>query len=154
MNSSEKSEKNPELLTNALLGFLSVLLVLLIIALATRFVYPRVESKRDDDGTVLIGNIIQVEVLNGCGVAGVATRFTNALRKTGFDVVESGNFDSFDVEKSFVIDRTGNLENAERVAVALGIDRKQVIQEISKQFFLDASVVIGSDYNALKTAEK
>jgi hypothetical protein len=40
------------------------------------------------------------------------------------------------------------------VATALGIDRKQVLQEISKQYFLDASVVIGADYPLLKFSVK
>jgi hypothetical protein len=145
---------NPEFVTNALLGFLGVLLAVLLLALATRFLYPRVESGRTEDSGILISDVIQVEVLNGCGVSGVANKFTNSLRKNGFDVVETGNFDSKDVSKSFVIDRTGNLENAVRVAVALGIDEKQVIQEVSKQFFLDATVVIGADYPTLKLSDK
>lgn len=147
---ANKKEPAADFYTNALVGFLGVLLFVLVIALFTRFVYPRVEASRDSQGTVLIGDVIQVEVLNGCGVGGVASKVTQALRNTGFDVVDSGNFDSFDVEHSFIIDRTGNLENAKKAAMALGIDEKRVIQEISKQYFLDASIVIGSDFNQLK----
>jgi hypothetical protein len=36
--------------------------------------------------------IIQVEVLNGCGVTGVADRFTDFLRSEKFDVVKTDNY--------------------------------------------------------------
>lgn len=138
------------LFINASLGFLSLLLALLLIGLFARIIYPRISPDRSDLETHLISNIIQIEVLNGCGVSGIATRFTNALRRSGFDVVESGNFETFDIEHSFVIDRSGNLENARRVAQSLGIDDKRIVREISPHYYLDATVVIGADYEQLK----
>jgi hypothetical protein len=36
------------------------------------------------------------------------------------------------------------------VAYALGISEKNVIQQISPDYYLDVSVVIGKDYNDLK----
>lgn len=134
---------------NASLGFLSLLLAFLLLALFTRVLYPRIQAERSDIETHLISNIIQIEVLNGCGVAGIATRFTNQLRRSGFDVVESGNFESFDIDHSFVIDRSGNIENARRVSRALGIPDSRIIREISPHYYLDASVVIGADYEEL-----
>jgi hypothetical protein len=138
------------LFLNASLGFLSILLLFLLLALFTRVLYPRIQTERSDIETHLISNIIQIEVLNGCGRAGIATRFTNELRRSGFDVVDSGNFESFEVEHSFVIDRSGNIENARRVARALGIPSTRIIREVSPQYFLDASVVIGADFEDLK----
>lgn len=135
---------------NASIGFLSFLLLFLLIALFTRVIYPRIQTERSDLESHLISSVIQIEVLNGCGLPGIASRFTNNLRRSGFDVVDSGNFESFDIEYSFVIDRSGNFENARRVARALGIPDNRIIREVSPHFFLDASVVIGADFDELK----
>jgi len=138
------------LFLNALIGFLSFLLIFLLLALFTRVIYPRIHAERSDIESHLISSVIQIEVLNGCGLPGIASRFTNNLRKSGFDVVDSGNFERFDVEHSFIIDRSGNSENARRVARALGIPDNRIIREVSPHFFLDASVVIGADFDDLK----
>ena len=134
---------------NAAIGFLSVLLSILIIALIFRVLHPRIQSDRVEQDPVLISNIIQLEVLNGCGVPGLATRFTSNLRSYGFDVVESGNFDNFDMTETIIISRNGNLANANRVARALGIPEDRILIEKSNDFYLDATLVIGSDYQSL-----
>lgn len=91
-------------------------------------------------------DIIQVEVLNGCGVSGAADRFTDYLRDNNFDVVNVSNYISFDVTNSMVIDRIGNMANAYKVAKSLGIKNENVIQQLNKDYFLDVSVIIGRDY--------
>ncbi|MDZ7689696.1 MAG: LytR C-terminal domain-containing protein [Balneolaceae bacterium] len=142
-------KENNSLALNAVIGFLSLLLVILVIALGTRIIFPRIENQRAEKTTELIGNVIQIEVLNGCGVSGLANQFTSTLRKNGFDVVETGNFKNFNLEETIVIARTFKKENAQRVAEALGIKEKNVIIEASDDFYLDATVVIGSDYQTL-----
>lgn len=145
---SNNSETNAFIL-NASIGFLSLLLALLIFGLFTRIIYPRIENQRTSSNPELIGNIIQLEVLNGCGVSGLANNFTSALRQNGFDVVETGNFKNFDMQNTVVIARTFDTENALRVADALGIKEENVFVEASEDFYLDATVVIGSDYESL-----
>lgn len=147
---SDKSESN-NLALNAVIGFLSLLLVLLIFGLFTRIIYPRIETHRSEDQPQLIGNIIQVEVLNGAGISGLAGEFTSTLRQNGFDVVQTGNFDNFDMQETVIISRTYNTSNAERVARALGIQEKNILVEASEDYYLDATVVIGSDYQSLKS---
>ncbi|HKJ33690.1 MAG TPA: LytR C-terminal domain-containing protein [Balneolales bacterium] len=144
------AKNNSNFVLNAVIGFLSLLLVFLLIALTTRIIYPRIQNQRSDNQKKLIGKVIQISVLNGCGVQGLANRFTNRLRQDGFDVVQSGNFNTFDVTHSMVIDRSGNMKNASKVAQALGIKAKNIIQETSSDYYLDATVVIGSDYEKLK----
>ena len=145
---ANKKDSNTFVL-NAVIGFLSLLLFLLIFGLFTRVVYPRIQNERAEEQPQLIGDIIQLEVLNGCGVAGLANQFTSALRKNGFDVVETGNFDNFDMQETIIISRTYNTDNAERVAKALGIKAENILVEASDDFYLDATIVIGSDYNSL-----
>jgi hypothetical protein len=49
-----------------------------------------------------------------------------------------------------VIDRTGDMENARKVAYALGIGKEHIIQQINQDYYVDVSVVIGKDYKSLK----
>lgn len=135
---------------NAVIGFLSLLLCLLLFGLFSRLVYPRIQNERSQNDQELVSDVIQLEVLNGCGVAGLADKFTSTLRKNGFDVVETGNFDNFNMEQTTVIARTISKDNAKRVADALGIDESNILVEASDDFYLDATIVIGSDYRSLK----
>lgn len=93
-----------------------------------------------------VQQLIQVEVLNGCGVAGIGDGLTDILRAKGIDVVKTGNYRSFDIDNTFIIDRMGKVETANRVADSLYLDKKFIITEINKSYFLDLTIVIGKDY--------
>lgn len=149
MSNVSKDDSPKHLFLNSIIGFLGVLLVALLFALFSRILYPRIVADRSQEDPALISQVIQLEVLNGCGITGIATRFTDKLREYGFDVVETGNYDHFDVSNTFVISRSGQMENAYRVADALGISRKQVLREQAPEFYLDVTLIIGSDYESL-----
>lgn len=138
-----------------------IVLALLTIYLLYSFIRHSTASKQDvkkeviDSTTNQItkqpsGSTLQIDVQNGSGVQGVANKFTDYLRANGYDVVEMGNFSSSDIKTSMVIDRAGNMRNAKKVAQSLGISEKYVIQQINKNYFLNATVVIGKDYMDLK----
>ena len=107
---------------------------------------------RSDAETV--PGILQIEVLNGCGVPRIADRFTAYLRKNNFDVVKTGNYETFGVSKTIVIDRKGKLENAVRIAKAMGLPRERALQEQSDAFLVDATVILGSDFRQLPCWKK
>lgn len=132
-----------------LLGALSVAVLLYVLASRTVFTGPSPERPASDSSQ-LVGSIIQVEVRNGAGVANLASQTTEFLRDRGFDVVDQGNYSSFDQQKSIVIDRIGNVKAAREVAEALGIPGTRVEQEIRPEYYLDASVIIGHDYEHLR----
>jgi hypothetical protein len=92
---------------------------------------------------------IQMDVFNGAGESKLAQRLTEYLRSRGFDVVETGNLRE-ELEKTLVVDRSGNTQAALQVAQALGIPENQVIQKIDKNLYLDVSVFIGKDHRTLK----
>jgi len=98
------------------------------------------------ENTQVASDIIQADVLNGCGVGGIADRFTDFLRNNKVDVVYSGNYIRFDMDETLVIDRTGNKANALKVAEILGVSKSNVIQQLNKEYLLDVSIVIGRDY--------
>jgi hypothetical protein len=146
------ARKDPRIaILNFLIGALALLVVFLGASFVSRtFFRPPVDAARA--GGSAVGNI-QLDVLNGCGASGAGTAFTAFLRARGFDVVEIRNYKSFDLQESLVIDRTGNVANAERVAYALGIGKKNIIQQINQDYFVDVSVVIGRDYTSLKPSQ-
>jgi hypothetical protein len=123
----------------------------LLAALFTRIIYPRIFNERVELQSELISQIIQIEVLNGCGVSGIASAYTGLLRSNGFDVVETGNFETFDLQETIIISRSGVMDNAYRVANALGVPEQNVIRESSPDFYLDVSVIIGHDFEKLNT---
>ena len=149
MASTQLNESQKNNLLNSAIGFLGVLLLILLAALATRFVFPRIASERVSEDPTLISSVIQMQVLNGAGVPGLATRYTGSLRQYGFDVVETGNFDHFDVENTLVISRSGQMENARRVARAIGVSERYILREESPDYYLDITLVIGADYETL-----
>jgi len=93
---------------------------------------------------------IQVEVLNGCGVEKAGELFTSYLRSKNFDVIQTGNYFSIDIENTLIIDRIGNINKAIILADSLGVDHQNVFQQTNKNYYLDASIIIGKDLYKLK----
>jgi len=92
---------------------------------------------------------VWVEILNGNGVSGIASKFTEYLRDAGFDVQRTENADRFNYEHTMVIDRSKNPEKAQAVAKALNIDSQYVQSEPNKSLHLDVTVILGKDYRQL-----
>ncbi len=136
------------LLLNVFIGFLLLVVGYLTYSLLSRqILQPPVDAGK---AGVVPGEIIQVDVLNGSGLQGAAGSCTSYLRARGFDVVESRNYKTSDVEESLVIDRIGDMKNAERVAYALGIKKKNIVQQLNHDYYVDVSIVIGKDFASLK----
>lgn len=140
--------------TNNLFLNIAIFVLLTLIVFMMYSIYLKLtNSKKENDllyDDKSVSEIIQVEVLNGCGVGGIADRFTDFLRNNKFDVVRMGNYIRFDLDETIIIDRTGNKANALAVANALGIKKENVIQQLNGEYFLDVSIVIGRDYYTLK----
>lgn len=113
------------------------------------------KKTQPESGTPVIpSKVIQMDVLNGCGVRGAGAKMTGMLRGMGFDVVEIKNYSSFRVAETLVIDRVGNLASTRRVALSLGVRESNIIQQINPDYFVDVTIVIGADYASLKPANR
>jgi len=110
-------------------------------------------SVQTDTTAVATKDIIQIDILNGCGAKGIGAKLTNYLRSAGFDVVEAKNYKTFSIPQTLVIDRVGNLAAARRVGAALGVGENNIIQQINPDYFVDISVIIGGDYLSLKALQ-
>ncbi len=151
-NSNSKSNRKASSFSNYLLiGLIALLSAVIIFLSYSLYLKIRIISdNKDKNEKDKVSAIIQVEVLNGCGVEGIASQFTNFLRDKNFDVVSIGNFKSDNMEETIIIDRIGNKANAEKLADVLGVSKKNIVEHLNKDYFLDATLVIGKDYNKLE----
>lgn len=91
--------------------------------------------------------VVRVEVLNGCGEAGLAKKVTDFLRIKGFDVVNMGNAESFEFPETIVVDRVGDMTSAWKLARAVGVNN--VIQQKDADLLLEVTLILGKDYGKL-----
>ena len=147
----KRRKKQTMTLKEGIIRFFIVLFVLancaLIFFAVRRCSAPVVELPEEE--VVEEPRILQVEVLNGCGVSGVADKYTEFLRMKGFDIVRSDNYESFNVLKTVVIDRRGDVKNAIQIAQSLGLSEERVLQEVNEAYLIDASIIIGKDFRQL-----
>jgi hypothetical protein len=92
---------------------------------------------------------VQINILNATGENRIGARFRDYLKQKGFDVVDMGNYKA-EVEKTMVLDIIGDLNKAKRVADAIGVSHRNVVQQLDKTKFIDATIIIGKDYTELK----
>jgi len=155
-NNKKPPKKKEDITSSTKNLFLNVAVFLLfaVIIFMLYSIYLKLTGTKQDYSSSatdqIASEIIQVEVLNGCGISGVADRFTDYLRNNNFDVVNMGNYIRFDMDETLVIDRIGNMANAQKTAKALGIKNSNILQQLNQEYFLDVSIVIGRDYYTLQ----
>lgn len=148
---SNKSNKN--LSPSNIVLIVLIIFLFSVVAFLSYSLYLKIQNiskSENKSGLETASAVIQVEVLNGCGVDGVAAKFTDYLRQNNFDVVHVGNYTSSNIDETIVIDRIGNKANAEKLAEILGINNRKIVRQLNKDYFLDATLVIGKDYNKLE----
>ncbi len=131
-------------------------LFIIIISCGIYYIYTyqgKEEIQENIGESVVNKKIIQIEILNGCGVPGLARQTEYFLRSKGFDVVKTDNASSFDYPETVVIARDTTLVYAKKVAEVINAE-DNVIQQINKGLLLDVSIIIGKDYKKLTFFEQ
>ena len=140
-----------DVLLNAALVGVGLLVAVLLYGLLTRTFAPRTTPTRDAEITLGAepgADPIQVEVRNAVGVDGLGREATAFLRRRGFDVVEVGNAPLR--EETAVEVRAGTDAYAQRVAAALGVpDDRVTTPGPLAEYDPDVAVYIGADYTRL-----
>ncbi len=137
--------------------FLSVVLLLFVISWlfhklrATGEVPPTIAA--ESSAVTPKSEIIQIEVLNGCGVNQLALRMTNYLRRhSDFDVVDFRDYERYDIPQTLVIDRVSmDTKYAGKVAQIIGVDARNIFPQLSQPRTADVTIIIGADYQNLTT---
>jgi|TARA_Y100000294_G_scaffold128963_1_gene120656 hypothetical protein len=95
----------------------------------------------------------QVEVLNGCGIQGIAGKFSRYLRDNNIDVLNSDDADHYNYTHTLIISRTGDIQILDKVSSLLGFDLKDknhILNKPDSGSEFDLTVIIGSDYTSIK----
>lgn len=84
-----------------------------------------------------------IKVLNGGGVAGMATKVVELIGQKKYEAAQVGNADNYNYETTLIRYKTGDLQYAEEIKLL--IDRKAVVEEVSGQEE-DVVVIIGKSF--------
>ena len=99
-----------------------------------------------------MGEKLQIKVLNGCGVNGVADLYTNFLRNYGYDVIDYGNALNFDYSKTqLIIHNQNNEDFLYEVVDLLKVKPIDIKHNYNKNIFYDITLIIGKDYDSLNS---
>jgi hypothetical protein len=119
-------------------------LALILSAGFQQLVAGREQRSMEEVSAAVPLEILRVQVQNGCGVRGAAMAVASLLRsQPGIDVVQIGNAQGVEVERSIVLDRVGRPDHAARVARALGIEDVLLQRNTADDFEL--TVIVGYD---------
>ena len=135
-------------IVKGILALVGVALFITIYVLANR--RSLTISEENDAAATVASRSLEVEVLDGAGNMRAAQHMTNTLRALGYDVVEMKRNNAEMEERTFIFDRSGNLDAAKKLATILGIPQDKVYQKIDRTLYLDMTVVLGKDYSHLK----
>tara|TARA_B110000116_G_C16517502_1_gene438467 strand:+ start:84 stop:569 length:486 start_codon:yes stop_codon:yes gene_type:complete len=145
-----------KLLSNLLLGALFVCFIIVFVvfknwdAREKNFTSPQIELMNQTKTYDSMNEILQIEVLNGCGDKGVADLYANFLRNNSYDVIDYKNADNFDYNASKLIVHSNNLL-VEDVADLFKIDSKNIDYIFDENIFYDITLIVGKDYKKLNS---
>jgi len=139
-------------------GWAIIFLSVFIIVFMASMLIPKSEVNVQQEPP----EIIRIQLKNGCGAKGAAQEMTKAFMEPPsgviFDIIDKGNAEVFNFEKTMVIDRRGdpaaaNAYSSAAMAVAemLRTEPDQLIlQKLSDNLLdIDVTVIIGADYQPI-----
>jgi hypothetical protein len=146
----QKNQTRTPRYSNLMMGVFGILFLALIVTVYVLAHKSFSGSTSVDPLPSSTDSVLQVEVLDGAGNMKAAQYVTNILRSQRYDVVEMKRNSEGIIERTYVIDRSGNLEAAKKLATTLGIAQDKVFQKIDRNLYLDVTVVVGKDFSRLK----
>jgi hypothetical protein len=91
-----------------------------------------------------VPHIGSIQVLNGCGMEGAATRMAEFLRARNFDVKDIGNASSWNHQSTMIISRSANMSLANEIERVLRTGKVVMIRN-NEQLY-DVTVITGPDF--------
>jgi len=150
----KKQVKNFQLknvLNSVFIWTLVVVNVVLIASMINRLIVTPGNKTPELNVPGAVENQLKVEVLNGCGVNGLAHTFKEILQNHNYDVVAVGNAESMDYDKSIIIDRGRRPEkDIKDFCRFIGIKTDNIVRINNSDLQVDIRFIIGADYTKLK----
>lgn len=120
--------------------------IVLLAGIALGAVALSVYLRTREPGSPPVGDPeLTVEILNGCGLEGVADRVGTLLRRGGYRVEHVGNADHFHYRRDIVVARTVDLARAEEVARWL--DGAEAVEQRIAGHPYDVTVIVGRPHS-------
>jgi len=91
---------------------------------------------------------IAVEVLNGCGVSGVAAQMTEYLRLNHIDVLITEDADNSEYPETIIIGRDSQFDHTEIISQLTGITN--LTPDPVAESTVNVTIIIGKDYKNFK----
>ena len=164
---SKKSHPYKNLPLDIAIGVAGILLLGFIYSLSQKTIHTGVPIKVSfpeiDEPQMLAKELysidpiknIKVEILNGCGIKGIAGVTSEYLRSEyRIDVVRSDNADKYDYSKTIIIGRNEDLDKILSVSEAFGISIKNPdhIRHVPDESLgVDVTIILGRDINSFQT---
>ena len=160
----KKYQNQKNLTLNAAIGIVGVFLLAFIYSFSKNSSHNGISMEKiifpdHDKPRKLAANIyekqpihqVKVEILNGCGIQGLAAKTAEfLLLEHQIDVVKSDNADNHEYPKTLIIGRNEKLQSIELLSKSFGvsIDNKSVIQhQPDESLGVDVTVILGKDIN-------
>ena len=171
-NMTKNKKNNPSPFINIFLNSLIVILTIFIGVFIYSFSNKQIHNGRTFEinfpqtktppplTTTYIENPISkfpIEVLNGCGVKGLAGEVSNFFRLNNIDVLNSDDADNYEYSHTLVILRKGNDKILETVSSLLELnleDKNHILNEPDSNSEVDLTVIIGNDYKTIQPIMK
>ena len=90
---------------------------------------------------------VRIEILNGTGVTGLASRTAQLFKSYGFRIASVINADRNDYERTVVLDRRGNPDAAKRVAELIRCSQIHSQIEENRDETVDVTIILGKDFD-------
>tara|TARA_B100000686_G_scaffold99865_1_gene107045 strand:- start:71150 stop:71698 length:549 start_codon:yes stop_codon:yes gene_type:complete len=159
----KKNLESQNIILNGAIGIVGVLLIGFIISFSRNtsqsgitidVTFPEIEDRPRLAVEVFEKNPIQdikIEVLNGCGIQGLAAKTAEFLRSKQLDVVRSDDADHHNYSKTLIIQRNENIESLKRVSDSFGVlinDQSRIKIVPDETLGIDVTVILGKDYKS------
>lgn len=157
--SSKRKKSQKQLKSPGFTGWAIIFLSIFIIVFAVSMLLPPGSITKEPEKP----EVVRLQIKNGCGIKNVAEDIAQAFMQSStgvfFDIIDKGNAQAFNYEKTLVVDRKGDPVNggayseaAQYVADLLQVNPEQLLIEKLSDNLLDieVTVIIGSDYDKIK----
>ncbi len=144
------------LFTTALWG-LGIVNVVLIVSFVSRHFFNGDQPglNANTDVPAISAENLKIEVLNGCGVNGLARKYADLLKASGFDPVKTETYERTDMPRTYIIDRgSEKMAVGLKMAEALGLPKDYVSYQADAKRMVGATLILGLDYKSIPANPK
>ncbi|MBN2281652.1 MAG: LytR C-terminal domain-containing protein [Candidatus Marinimicrobia bacterium] len=96
---------------------------------------------------------VYIEVLNGCGITGMAGKYTEYLRMKGFDVLTTGNAKEMNYPETFILVRDTSEAILSPLLEAMSFSRDHIEFNPAMEDYITFRLILGKDCDRLTVFE-